>query len=73
MQLEKVKDLLLLADTDQRDHFPLTGHSPKIESEKHFILVSPQLSTWQLNQLFSNAIHYIITCSAYTSKGLRTQ
>jgi len=52
MWLEKAKKLLLPADTDQRHLVPLNGHSPEIQQE------ASQLSTLQLNQMFSNAIHF---------------
>ena len=49
------EELLLPANRDQIDLVPLIELLPKIESV--FELVPPQLSTLQLNQLFSNAVH----------------
>jgi len=54
MLLEKEKELLLPADTDQRSLVPLSGHPLKLNQ-------TPQLSTLQLNQRFSNAIHFTIS------------
>jgi len=61
MLLEKGKELSLPACTD-RDLLPLCGHPLKIESD------TPQLSTLQLTQWFSNANHFTMNLQLWHLK-----
>jgi len=45
--LKKEKDLVLPADTDQRDLVPLSGHSFKIESDSTSVDFAAQLAAMQ--------------------------
>jgi len=63
----KKQEFLLPVDTDQKDLVPLNGHSLKSQSE------NPQLSTSQLNQLLTNAVHSTMNLYLWHLNGLRTQ
>jgi len=52
-------EILLPANTDQRNSVPLTGHPLKIESE------TLQLSSLQHNQLFTKAIHFTMNLTVW--------
>jgi len=51
MLMEKEKELLLPADTDQRDLFPLSGHPLKIESDSTAADFAAQSGVQQCNPL----------------------
>ena len=56
MQLEKSKELLLPADTDQRDLVPLFGHPLKIESDSTAVDFAAQSTVQQCNPLRNKSV-----------------
>jgi len=56
MQLEKEKELLLPADTDQRNLVPLSGHPLKIESASTAVDFAAQSAVQKCNPLRNKSV-----------------